>query len=104
MGDYTENLFPKISRSEAMKIMSQADEAFEQQQFRKAVRLFSQALQAPLADLDRGYMLYMKGKAYQELGDMERACQQWSKAIELDLTQHPMGVDIANEAYKKYCE
>ncbi|HAS40831.1 MAG TPA: hypothetical protein DCS93_10145 [Microscillaceae bacterium] len=103
MSDYTENLFPKISRAEALKIMSQADEAFELQQFRKAIRLFSQSLRAPLSDLDKGYILYMKGKAYQEIGDMGRACQQWSRAIELDLTQHPMGIDIVNDAYKKYC-
>ena len=103
MSDYTDNLFPKISLPEALQLIGKADDAYENEQFRKAIRLFSQALQAPLSDLDKGYILYMKGKAYLELGDMGRACEQWSKAIELDLTQHPLGIDMVSDAYKKYC-
>lgn len=103
MSDYAENLFPKISRDKAHAMISQADKAYESKKYRKAIRLFSQALQASLPDVDRGYVFYMKGKSYHEIGDDMNACKQWSKAIELDLAQHPLGIDIINEEYRKHC-
>lgn len=102
MSDRIENLFPKISRDEALDMINKADVAFEEQKFRKAIRLLSQALNAPLWDFDKGYILYMRGKAYHEIGDVERACKQWTLAIELELT-HPTGVDLISEELKTHC-
>ena len=101
MSDYPENLFPKISRQDALDIINQADIAFEEQKYRKTIRLLSQAANASLSDFDKGYILYLKGKAYHEIGNSVRACQQWSLAMELGLA-HPTGVDLISEEYRKH--
>lgn len=102
MSDRVDNLFPQISLQEALKIINEADTTFDEQKFRRAIRLYSQALNAPLSDLDKGYILYMRGKAFYEIGDTERACHQWLLAIGLELT-HPTGMDLVQEEYERHC-
>ncbi len=102
MSDSPENLFPKISRNDAIEMINQADIAFEEKKYRKTIRLLGQALNAPLSDFDKGYILYLKGKAYHEIGNTAQACHQWSLAIELGLA-HPTGVDLISEEYRKHC-
>ncbi len=78
-------------------LVSQADSAYQEQQYDRAAQLYTQALQF---DIDRGdtHVLLNRGYAQQRLGNQDAAISDFTHVIELQ-PQDPAGYIARGNAY-----
>ena len=91
-----------LSRShQAIILMQQAKRFFESRQYKQALNYYTQVIDLGTTLNNLAYTLYMRGCAYEAVGNVEEACLDWNEAQELNHL-HSLGVDCIQQALAKY--
>lgn len=83
------------------ELMNLAENLFDRGAFEECIRHYSTVIQSVPALAHMTYALYMRGCAYEEIGEVDNACDDWQQAKSLGF-DHPLGVDIIDLALAKY--
>ena len=86
----------RVARREkglTMELMNMAENYYEQGKLELAINYYSQVIALEASQADLTYAFYMRGKAYQALGEDDQALKDWQQAQDLGF-QHPWGLDL----------
>mgnify|MGYP002467667684 CR=1 FL=1 len=101
MQDKSKKPTPKSDKIIIEELMNLAENLFDRENFKQCIVNYTQVIQYNPTLHDLTYALYMRGCAYEEIGEIEKACNDWEKAKSLGF-EHPMGVDIIDMSLDKY--
>lgn len=91
-----------LSRShQAINLMQQAKSFYESNQYQQALQYYTQVIDLGTTLNNLAYTLYMRGCAYEAIGNIEEACLDWNEAQKLNQS-HALGVDCIQHALAKY--
>lgn len=91
-----------FSRShQAIILMQQAKHFYEKDQYNKALQYYTQVIDLGTTLNNLAYTLYMRGCAYEAVGNIEEACLDWVEAQKLNQL-YSLGVDFIEDALSKY--
>jgi len=83
------------------ELMNLAENLFDRAEYRKCITHYTKVIHNNPGLPNLTYALYMRGCAYEEIGEIESACDDWQKAKSLGF-EHPMGIDIIDMSLEKY--
>ncbi|WP_157558385.1 hypothetical protein [Microscilla marina] len=81
----------------AISLMDTAEQVFDQAKYELSIQYYTQAIAQINAPANLAYALYMRGCAYKEIGNKDKARQDWESAQKLGF-QHPWGINLIAQA------
>lgn len=93
------NQLPEASKKLITELMNTAENLYDKGDFTEAIRYYTQlmAYSDTLLPANLYYVLYMRGCAYKETGDITKAHKDWLEAQYLGF-EHPLGVNLISIA------